>query len=53
MRHPCELQDELCDILRKIEVSFVSLQCIVQTLWQWKIIIEVTVATYICHLDFF
>ena len=30
---PCECQDELGDILSETEVSFVSLSCIVQTLW--------------------
>ena len=36
----CEFQDELGDILRKTEVKFVSLSCIVQTLWQCQVIIE-------------
>ena len=31
------------DIIRKSEVSFVSLSCIVQTLWQCQVRIEVTV----------
>ena len=36
-RDPCEFQDELGDILRKTEVSFV---CIVQTLWQCQVITQ-------------
>ena len=43
---PCECQDEFVDILRKTEVSFVSLSCIVQTLWdlcECQVIIETTV----------
>ena len=39
-RDPCECQDELCDILRKTEVIFVCLSCIV---WVCQDIIEETV----------
>ena len=49
-RDPCECQDELGDILRKTEVSFVSLSCIIQTLWdlcQCQVIIEATVYLYL------
>ena len=47
MRDPCEFQDELGDILRKTEVSFVSLSCILQTLWQCQVIIEATVPSFV------
>ena len=49
MRKSCECQDELGDILRTTEVSFVSLSCIVQPLWdlcEWQIIIEATVPLF-------
>ena len=51
MRNPCEFQDELGDILRKTEVSFVSLSCIVQTLWQCQVIIQVTVPIFVMEAD--
>ena len=44
---PCEFQDELGDILRKTEVSFVYLSCTVQTLWQFQVIIEETVPIFV------
>ena len=50
MREPCECQDELGDFLRKTEVSFVCLSCIVQTLWylcQSQVIIEATVPLFL------
>ena len=43
----CELQDQLDDIIRKSEVHFVSLSCIVQTLWQCQVIIEATVPLFV------
>ena len=36
----------LLAILRKIEVSFVSLSCIVQTLWLCQVRIEATVPMF-------
>ena len=47
MRDRCEFQDEVGDILRKTEVSFVSLSCILQTLWQCQVIIEATVPSFV------
>ena len=46
-RDPREFQDDLCDILRKTEVSFVSVSCIVQILWQYQVIIEKTVPIFV------
>ena len=40
----CEIQDELGDILRKTEVSFV---CIMQTLWQCQVIFLATVPIFV------
>ena len=35
------------DILRKTKVSFMYLSCTVQTLWQFKVIIEATVPIFV------
>ena len=43
----------LGDILRKTEVRFVSLSCIVQTLWdlcQCQVIIEATVPLFVIEI---
>ena len=34
------------DIIRKTEVSFLSLSCSVQTLWQSQVIIEATLPIF-------
>ena len=44
---PCEFKDELGDILRITEVSFVSLSCVVQTLWQCQDVIEATTPIFV------
>ena len=42
-----KFQDELGDVLRKTEVSFESLSCIVQKLWQCQVRIEATVPIFV------
>ena len=50
LRDPCECQNELGDILRKPKVSFVSLSCIVHTLWDLSSY-NLGNSTFTCHLD--
>ena len=42
--------DELGDIIRKTEVSFVSLSCLVQTLWD-MLSYNRGNSNFSCHLD--
>ena len=39
--------NSLGDVLRKTEVSFVSVSCIVPTLWQCQVRIEATIPIFV------